>query len=51
MSIPVNSFCGRIASSCARSLLAYPLDMSRRSLCDALHFIPQNQIFKDAHHG
>ncbi len=51
MNTLVNSFCGRIAVSCARSLLAYPLDMSRRSLRDSLRFIPQNQIFKDVHHG
>ncbi len=51
MNIPVNLFCGRIAVSCVRSLLAYQRGMSRRSLCDSLRFIPQNQIFKDVHHG
>jgi hypothetical protein len=36
MGISINSFCGRIAVSRARSLLAYQFDMSRRSLCGSL---------------
>ncbi|KAF0205786.1 MAG: hypothetical protein FD173_731 [Gallionellaceae bacterium] len=51
MNTLANSFCGRIAVSCARSLLTYQRGMSRRSLRDSLRFIPQNQIFKGVHHG
>jgi hypothetical protein len=37
---PINLFSGRIAVSRARSLLAYLVDMSRRSLRGSLRFIP-----------
>jgi hypothetical protein len=37
----INPFSGRIAVSRARSLLAYPIDMSRHSLRGSLRFIPQ----------
>jgi hypothetical protein len=46
----INSFCGQIAASRARSLLAYLFDMSRRSLCGFLRFIPQNK-FLEAYYG
>jgi len=51
MDTPVNLFCGRIAVSRARSLLAYPFDMSRRSLCGSLRFIPQSQISRSVQNG
>jgi hypothetical protein len=37
----INSFSGRIAVSRAHSLLAYQLDMSRRSLRGSVRLIPQ----------
>ena len=40
METSINLFYGRIAVSRARSLLAYPFDMSRRSLRGSLRFIP-----------
>ena len=40
METSINLFYGRIAVSRARSLLAYPSDMFRRSLCGSLRFIP-----------
>jgi len=43
----INPFCGRIAASRARSLLAYLFDMSRRSLRGFLRFIPQNEFPED----
>jgi hypothetical protein len=42
----INSFCGRIAASRARSLLAYQVDMSRCSLRGSLRFIPQNEFLE-----
>lgn len=51
MNTSVNLFCGRIAASRARSLLVYLFDMSRRSLCGFLRFIPQSQIFRGIHNG
>ena len=44
MGTPINSFFERIAASRAHSLLAYQFDMSRRSLCGSLRFIPQNEF-------
>jgi len=41
MEVTINSFSGRIAASRAHSLLAYQIDMSRRSLRGSLRFIPQ----------
>ena len=47
--IAINLFSGRIAVSRVPSLVAHPHDMSRRSLCGSLRFIPEKRIFSDAH--
>jgi hypothetical protein len=44
MDTSINLFSGRIAVSRARSILVYPLDMPRHSLCGSLRFIPQNKF-------
>ena len=46
MGTSINSFCGRIAASRARSFLAYQFDMSRHSLRGSLRFIPQNEFIE-----
>jgi hypothetical protein len=51
MNTSANPFCGRIAALRARSLLAYPSDMSRCSLRGALRFIPQSQIYRGIQNG
>ena len=51
MDTSINPFCGRIAASRARSLLAYLFDMSRCSLRGSLRFIPQSQISRGVHNG
>jgi hypothetical protein len=44
MDTSINLFSGRIAVSRARSILVYPFDMPRRSLCGSLRFFPQNKF-------
>jgi hypothetical protein len=44
MDTSINLFSGRIAVSRARSILVYPFDMPRRSLCGSLRFFPQNNF-------
>jgi hypothetical protein len=46
METSINPFCGRIAASRARSLLAYQSDMFRRSLRGSLRFIPQKEFLE-----
>ena len=51
MGTSINSFCGRIAASRARSFLVYQCDMPRHSLRGSLRFIPQKRISKGAHYA